>query len=1293
MVTKDLISILDSNYAKGGEISTSSPYAIQKVDNWNQIPSTWKNTSFIKRVKYELDPFDDKFNSVFKGFLGEDELRPVMSGYNVDDYGITSTNAHILASVPAKLENKGVFNPATKKLIDEKYPNYQNIIPTEYDFVFSIDCYKLLQYCRVAINYASSYSKEVFLKYEVNNETLKIAFNGGFLINILESAIKIGNDNLFLHLKKNNNNNVVFSPKKNPILGEDILFLIFSKKIDDKRINNYDNVGAIELDFNFELSCIFDLSKNEIVNKDNSIVDFKMDYGVNPIFTDEVIDIIKTSLQKNPSLPILENFKAKNGSAFIVNIKNEGFSVTIPNINVPDSLYYIKNNVAVKNDYANIYDYVKDIDFSVLNKNNSIKINKDYFSYLINTAKLYVGNDELRPVMMGINFNYDGKDLYVASTNAHYLSRLKVEIDVDYENQNNFNFTFPVNNLVTLLESNEDEYITLDIYSSNSDKTKTPSNIVLKSSTFILRQRLIDGKYPIINQVIPYNTYYDINLNKKEILNAIKSKEVESFIKRNKKLTIVISAKKDNDRLSISLNSTSNSRDEFNIVEEIEILKTDLYLNNDEIPTTYSCLLLMPMISETETIFRFDLKLFKEFINPVNTNNFKISYTDKRKAYIINEEFFKYEEKSKKTKKAEKIIAPKIISKIEKKQEIKEIEKEENDLDYLNNLLSVSQDLLDLISDSGEKEDIDFLKEKIQVTKDLISLLGDNYANGGVAITPLNYVLEINYKIGQRFEQDVLGGTSTCYIKSINFEVNKQNGVVKIDHNSYRIEYVDSKGIVKQSHFSFLKKLKIEKNEIKIYVPYSIGSDIFFENSKYDNELKLLNGKVDGFIVLYYGSSYSWFKYYIYSNDKFYSVDSKDSYSSIDDYISRVSSKIKNEIKKFKEPKGGSLKVKLDYKIGQKIKVPIIGGFKDSEITEIDIVINAKDGNVVKDFIKGQIKYKNIYKEDGEDYKKSYIDFKKEKYTNEIENEITIDVKALYLEDYLAYDRYMDGTKLSINNVDFYTLKIDKKGYKVGYLEDDGSYKEIFTSIDDFKEKISSNEDVKKPKEEETTTENKSDLEYLKELLVVSQDLLDLIYETGEKEDIDFLKEKIKVTKDLISLLGDNYANGGGVTYPDLSNQKAQVVNDSIVLEEFSIKKNKNNFTINGFNKKIMSSDDAVKILREIWEDDTINAYEQAYILYFNKANSLIGYYHHSNGGIDGTVMDIQMICGLAVKSLAKGVIIAHNHPSENRQPSNADKQVSEQLKTALKTFNITLLDSMILTNDSYFSFADEGIL
>jgi DNA repair protein RadC len=168
----------------------------------------------------------------------------------------------------------------------------------------------------------------------------------------------------------------------------------------------------------------------------------------------------------------------------------------------------------------------------------------------------------------------------------------------------------------------------------------------------------------------------------------------------------------------------------------------------------------------------------------------------------------------------------------------------------------------------------------------------------------------------------------------------------------------------------------------------------------------------------------------------------------------------------------------------------------------------------------------------------------------------------------------------------------------------------------------------------------------------------------------------------------------GGAIYPDLSLEKSQVVNDSIELVEFQIKKSKNIFTKNGIeNIKITSSSDAVDVLKKLFEKDTMSAYEQAFILYLNANNKIIGYYHHSSGGIDGTVMDIQMISGMALKSLAKGVIISHNHPSENTKPSDADKKITEQLNEALKLFNVKLLDSIILTENSYLSFRDEGLI
>ena len=210
-----------------------------------------------------------------------------------------------------------------------------------------------------------------------------------------------------------------------------------------------------------------------------------------------------------------------------------------------------------------------------------------------------------------------------------------------------------------------------------------------------------------------------------------------------------------------------------------------------------------------------------------------------------------------------------------------------------------------------------------------------------------------------------------------------------------------------------------------------------------------------------------------------------------------------------------------------------------------------------------------------------------------------------------------------------------------------------------------------------------------------SNNVEDIFFEAESKGEIELPRLKIDdryepYPDDWQKYFDINSYEEGGVIYQDLSKIKPMVVNDKTVLTEFELKKSKSSIEIE---TQITNSDDVVNVLRQLWEKDTINAYEQAYVLFLNTNNKVIGYYHHSSGGISGTIMDVQMISGMAVKSLAKGVIIAHNHPSGNRKPSDADNQVTKQLSEALKLFNIKLLDSIILTEKSYLSFADEEIL
>jgi DNA repair protein RadC len=124
--------------------------------------------------------------------------------------------------------------------------------------------------------------------------------------------------------------------------------------------------------------------------------------------------------------------------------------------------------------------------------------------------------------------------------------------------------------------------------------------------------------------------------------------------------------------------------------------------------------------------------------------------------------------------------------------------------------------------------------------------------------------------------------------------------------------------------------------------------------------------------------------------------------------------------------------------------------------------------------------------------------------------------------------------------------------------------------------------------------------------------------------------------------------------------------------------------------KKITSSKDAEEILRAIW-NPTLELREEFYMLLLNRANNVLGWFCLSQGGLTGTVVDAKLVFSIALKCLACGIILAHNHPSRNLEPSQADKLLTTKLKEGGKLLEITVSDHLILTAESYFSFADEG--
>ncbi len=126
--------------------------------------------------------------------------------------------------------------------------------------------------------------------------------------------------------------------------------------------------------------------------------------------------------------------------------------------------------------------------------------------------------------------------------------------------------------------------------------------------------------------------------------------------------------------------------------------------------------------------------------------------------------------------------------------------------------------------------------------------------------------------------------------------------------------------------------------------------------------------------------------------------------------------------------------------------------------------------------------------------------------------------------------------------------------------------------------------------------------------------------------------------------------------------------------------------------RKITCPKDAEDVLRSVWSDQ-IEYREEFAILCLNRANKVLGYSFISSGGIAGTVVDPKVVFQIALKSNASNIILAHNHPSGNTQPSNSDIQITNKIKQAGKLLEINVFDHLILTSESFYSMADEGDL
>jgi len=182
----------------------------------------------------------------------------------------------------------------------------------------------------------------------------------------------------------------------------------------------------------------------------------------------------------------------------------------------------------------------------------------------------------------------------------------------------------------------------------------------------------------------------------------------------------------------------------------------------------------------------------------------------------------------------------------------------------------------------------------------------------------------------------------------------------------------------------------------------------------------------------------------------------------------------------------------------------------------------------------------------------------------------------------------------------------------------------------------------------------------------------------------------VDLARQILHLAGNNLDKLGKYTVPDLKKLKgigqARAITIVAALELGRRRKQSDSPEY----AKITSSNEVFNLMHPLLSD---LAHEEFWVLILNRSNKVIDKQKISQGGITGTVTDIRLILKMAIDNLATSMILCHNHPSGNLQPSDADISITRRLKESSSLMDISLLDHIIIAGKSYFSFADENLI
>jgi DNA polymerase III sliding clamp (beta) subunit (PCNA family) len=625
------------------------------VSKWNEVPVRWRNVKAVRPITFNLNPYDKNLNAIVKNFLDKDPLRPVMSVMHFADSGVVCTDAHKLLHIHYKNSDfKGNYATentlkaykyykdevkniadADVKVKDDKFPNWEAVIPKESTFVYEVDTMKLYQYLQVAINYANPASNAVIFKFDKNKQ---IGFNGKFMIQCLEAMMKMQNcAKLYLHLTEPSRSMLISYEKSITTTGNTycLSMPILVPKLDEvKELKGMQLYGAFDIDNNKYLTCYFDFEDNKIHNGDGSVADYQESYGDANAMPLALITMMDRAIKiAKPRLPILENICVDGNGIRVYNF--DSFIEIANDWGLENGLYQVKNNALVKNTFGSVDDYPR-LNNRVSTANPKFTMDSDVFKFYLEKASQNAGNDDLRPVMKSIFFQYDRMpSLDIVATDGITLFRGSLTKYAKNLPDEKFDFMMgEVKQLMNFVKNIDSKEISISV----EDKRYR-----IDAGRLHFEAKLEDGKYPNWQSVVPNSFNKELIFDVKDLYVCMNNEASKMFAKETQLKADEINIFNQNNKVFIS-NQPNEVKGIKQISTEICELKIENKIFDESKPFSSSenFILLMPNSSTNGNYFNFKMSALNKVISTIGKEKVIVPYSDLNRAYIFTSDNLNY---------------------------------------------------------------------------------------------------------------------------------------------------------------------------------------------------------------------------------------------------------------------------------------------------------------------------------------------------------------------------------------------------------------------------------------------------------------------------------------------------------------------------------------------------------------------------------------------------------------------------------------------------------------------------